>query len=216
MESMTRNVMGLTRWITDKSFQALQSLNSSSQKAQEDLKLHGKSVLVKYNEESEGPTAKEIKKIVLAILQPVQTLEVTGVAATIGFYLASKVMPWPISWICNAAIVGSAYFTFQIWQAKDAILEEFFFFEKKGVHKIDKKEFLTHADNLADRVLAKCTLFRLVTSADQTRSFRDMGDIVRNMIDGAKNEQELQKLVSEVSFIGTLFQLVGQAEQERL
>lgn len=216
MESMTRNVMGLTGWVTDKGFQALQSLNSSSQKAQEDLKLYGKSVIVKYNEESEDPTAKEIKNIVLAILQPVQTLEVTGVAATIGFYLASKVMPWPISWICTAAMVGSAYFTFQIWQAKDAILEEFFFFEKSGVREIDKDEFITHADNLADRVLAKCTLFRLVTSTDQTRSFRDMGDIVSSMIDSAKSEEALQKLISEVSFIGTLFQLARRVENERL
>ncbi|QVL56198.1 MAG: hypothetical protein KFB95_03070 [Simkaniaceae bacterium] len=216
MESVTRNVVGLTSWVTDKGFQALQSLNSSSQQAQEELKVKGKGVLVKYNEEKETPTAKEIKDIVLAILQPVQTLEVTGVAATIGFYLASKVMPWPVDWICKAAMVGSAYFTFQIWQAKDAILEEFFFFEKKGVHEITKDEFITHADNLADRVLAKCTLFRLVTSADQTRSFRDMGKIVNNMIKNANSEETLQKLISEVSFIGTLFQLARRVENERL
>jgi hypothetical protein len=216
MESMTRNVMGLTGWITDKSFKALQSLNSSSQKAQEDLRVQGKSVLVKYNTAEEDPTAKEIKNIVLAILQPVQTLEVTGVAATIGCYLASKVMPWPISWICKAAMVGSAYFTFQIWQAKDAILEEFFFFEKSGVREIGKNEFLTHADNVADRVLAKCTLFRLVTSTDQTRSFRDMGEIVNGMIENAKSDEALQKLIGEVSFIRTLFQLASQVEERRL
>lgn len=215
MENVTRNVTAFGSWVTDKGFQALQSLNSSFQKAQEDLRLHGKSVLVKYNTEEE-PTAKEIKNIVLAILQPVQTLEVTGVAATIGFYLASKVMPWPVSWICKAAMVGSAYFTFQIWQAKDAILEEFFFFEKSGVRQIDKDEFLTHADNLADRVLAKCTLFRLVTSADQTRSFRDMGEIVSQMINSAKNEEALQKLIAEVSFISTLFQLARQVEDQRV
>jgi len=216
MESVTRNVVGLTSWATDKGFQALQSLNSSSQKAQENLKLHGKSVLVKYNEQSEDPTAKEIKNIVLAILQPMQTLEVTGVAATIGFYIASHVMPWPVSWICKAAMVGSAYFTFQVWQAKDAVLEEFFFFEKSGKRAISKEEFLTHADNVADRVLAKCTLFRLVTSADQTRSFRDMGTVVSQMIDSATSDEALQKLIAEVSFFSTLFQLARQVENERL
>jgi len=212
MERITRNAAGLTNWITNKSFQALQSLNSSSQRAQEDLRETGKSVLVKYNAEEEDPTAKDIKNIVLAILQPVQTLEVTGGVATIGFYLASQVMPWPVSWICQAAMLGSAYFTFQIWQAKDAILEEFFFFEKRGVDEITKDEFITHADNLADRVLAKCTLFRLVTSSDQTHIFRDMGDIVSNMIDSAKSDEALQKLISEVSFISTLFQLARRVE----
>jgi len=216
MESVTRNLVSIAGWVTDKGFQGLQSLNSSTQKAQEDLRAHGKSVLVKYNAEDELPKANEIKNIVLAILQPVQTLEVTGVAATIGFYMASHVMPWPISWICKAAMVGSAYFTFQIWQAKDAILEEFFFFEKSGTREISKVEFLAHADNLADRVLAKCTLFRMVTSADQTRSFRDMGDIVNNMIESANSDEALQKLIGEVSFISTLFQLARQVEDHRL
>jgi hypothetical protein len=121
MESVTKNLVGLFSWVTDKGFQGLQSLNSSTQKAQEDLRAHGKSVLVKYNVVEELPKASEIKNIVLAILQPVETLEVTGVAATIGFYMASHVMPWPISWVCKAAMVGSAYFTFQIWQAKDVL-----------------------------------------------------------------------------------------------
>ncbi len=212
MENMTRHVAGLASWGADKSFQALQSLNSSSTKAQEDLKVGGKSVLIKYKKKEADPTAAEIKNIVLAILQPVKTLEATGIVVTIGFYLASHVMPWPVSCMCKAAMVGSAYFTFQIWQAKDAILQEFFYFERRKENEINKKEFLEHADNLADRILANCTLFRRVTSADQTRSFRDMGKIVGDMIDRAENEAELNTLIRELSFIRTLFQLARRVE----
>ncbi len=202
------NMAVFTGWVTNKGLQAWKSLNSSPQEAQEALKLHGKSVLVKYKNQKENPTAKEIKNIVLDILQPVQTLEVTGVAVTIGCYLASKVMPWPISWICKATMVGSAYFTFQMWQAKDAILEEFFFFEKSGEREIDKEMFIAHVGDLANRALAKCTLFRLVTSADQTQSFRDMGTIIGTIIDSSKDEKELQERIDN-GFFNTLSHFMG-------
>jgi hypothetical protein len=52
----------------------------------------------------------------------------------------------------------------------------------------------------------------MVTSADQTRSFRDMGVIVNNMIESANSDEALQKLIGEVSFISTLFQLARQVQ----
>jgi len=85
MESMTRNVTDFGRWVTDKSFRTLQSLNSNSEAAQERLKTNGSKVLGQLKAEGEA-SAADIKNLVLEIMQPMQTLEVTAKVG-VGFFL---------------------------------------------------------------------------------------------------------------------------------
>ena len=200
------------KWVMETSFSALQSLNSNSEQAKQSLKAEGKRVLVNYKD-GEDVRADEIKNVILSILQPIQTLEVTGMTATIGLYLVSHVVPWPLDWLTKAGTIASAYFTYQVWEAKSAILEEFFYFEKREVEVIDQDEFLTHADNMADRVLARSSLFRIITSSEKTKKFRDMKEIVREMIENSKDDRALATVVNKVSFISTLFQVANGVER---
>jgi len=200
------------KWVMETSFSALQSLNSNSEQAKQSLQAEGKQVLVNYKD-SKDVRADEIKNVILSILQPIQTLEVTGMTATIGLYLVSHVVPWPLDWLTKAGTIASAYFTYQVWEAKSAILEEFFYFEKRGVEVIDQKEFLTHADNMADRVLARSSLFRLITSSEKTKTFRDIKEIVLEMIEQSNNDTALAAAVNKVSFISTLFQFANEVEK---
>ena len=108
------------------------------------------------------------------------------------------------------------YSTFQMMKANEAAYEEFFFFEKRGVEKISRDEFVRHADNMADRILAKCSLFRVITSNEHTRSFRDIGEMVNQMIDSSDSPEALQKMISGVSMFRTLFQLARQVEDRHL
>ena len=85
MESMTRNVTDFGRWVTDKSFRTLQSLNSNSEAAQERLKTNVSKVLGQLKAEGEA-SAADIKNLVLEIMQPMQTLEVTAKVG-VGFFL---------------------------------------------------------------------------------------------------------------------------------
>ena len=200
------------KWVMETSFSALKSLNSDTEQAKQSLKAQGKEVLIKYQEEHDV-RADEIKNIILSILQPIQTLEVTGMTATIGLYLVSQVVPWPLDWLTKAGTIASAYFTYQVWEAKSAILEEFFYIEKREVAVIDQDEFLTHADNMADRVLARSSLFRIITSSEKTKKFRDMKEIVSEMIENSKNDRALAAVVNKVSFISTLFQFANEVEK---
>ena len=215
MQSVTENIAAFSGWVTDKSFRALQSLNSNSAAAQERLKTNGSKVLGDLKTEGEA-SASDIKNLVLEIMQPMQTLEVTAMVGVAGFLVVRKVMPWPISWIGTPGAAICAYSTFQIMKANEAAYEEFFFFEKRGVQKISKEEFIRHADNMADRILAKCSLFRVITSNEHTRTFRDIGEMVSQMIESSDSPEALQKLISEVSFIRTLFQLARQVEHDHL
>ena len=200
------------KWVMETSFSALQSLNSNSEQAKQSLQAEGKQVLVNYKD-SKDVRADEIKNVILSILQPIQTLEVTGMTATLGFYLVSHVVPWPLDWLTKAGTVASAYFTYQVWEAKSAILEEFFYFEKREVEVIEKEKFLTHADNMADRVLARSSLFRIITSSEKTKKFRDMKEIVREMIEKSNDDRDLAAVVNKVSFISTLFQFANEVEK---
>jgi len=201
------------KWVMETSFSALQSLNSNSEQAKQRLKAEGKQVLVNYKKANADVGADKIKNVILSILQPIQTLEVTGMTATIGLYLVSHVVPWPLDWLTKAGTIASAYFTYQVWEAKSAILEEFFYFEKRGVEVIDQDKFLTHADNMADRVLARSSLFRLITSSEKTKTFRDIKEIVLEMIEQSNNDTALAAAVNKVSFISTLFQVAKGVEQ---
>jgi len=125
-------------------------------------------------------------------------------------------MPWPISWTGMPGVALCGYSTFQMMKANEAAYEEFFFFEKRGVEKISRDEFVRHADNMADRILAKCSLFRVITSNEHTRSFRDIGEMVNQMIDSSDSPEALQKMISEVSMFRTLFQLARQVEDRHL
>jgi hypothetical protein len=200
------------KWIMETSFSALQSLNSNSEQAKQSLQAEGKQVLVNYKA-NKDVGADKIKNVILSILQPIQTLEVTGMTATIGLYLVSHVVPWPLDWLTKAGTIASAYFTYQVWEAKSAILEEFFYFEKRGVEVIDQDKFLTHADNMADRVLARSSLFRIITSSEKTKKFRDMKEIVREMIEESNDDRGLAAVVNKVSFISTLFQFANEVEK---
>ena len=215
MESMTRNVTDFGRWVTDKSFRTLQSLNSNSEAAQERLKTNGSKVLGQLKAEGEA-SAADIKNLVLEIMQPMQTLEVTAKVGVGFFFVVRKVMPWPISWTGMPGVALCGYSTFQMMKANEAAYEEFFFFEKRGVEKISRDEFVRHADNMADRILAKCSLFRVITSNEHTRSFRDIGEMVNQMIDSSDSPEALQKMISEVSMFRTLFQLARQVEDRHL
>ena len=56
----------------------------------------------------------------------------------------------------------------------------------------------------------------MITSNEHTRTFRDIGEMVSQMIDSSDSPEALQKLISEVSFIRTLFQLARQVEHDHL
>ncbi|NRA90740.1 MAG: hypothetical protein HRU43_06405, partial [Simkaniaceae bacterium] len=66
---------------------------------------------------------------------------------------------------------------------------------------------------MADRVLARSSLFRIITSSEKTKKFRDMKEIVSEMIENSKNDRALAAVVNKVSFISTLFQFANEVEK---
>ena len=208
LEAATRRAGDFANWVTTKSFEGLQALNTKSEKAKETLSKEGTDILVDYNNKN-AVTADRVKDVVLAMMAPVQTLEVTGVAATLIFGLGWRITPWILSPISFVAMVASAYFTYEVNQVKTQLNLTMFYFERLGEEEVSKEKFIREADNLGDRILANSSLFRTLTSRPETKSFRNIGEAVENMIKSAENQEQLVKMIQNMPIIPSLFQLAG-------